>query len=292
MIERIHLAILQAIDRRGTLTAAADALCLTQPALSHAMKKLENQLGVSLWTRAGRGVALTQAGRYFLSLADRILPQLEHAEKMLRQFAEGKRGLLRIGMECHPCYRWLSGIVSAFLEKWPDVEMDVKQEFQFGGIRALEGFDIDLLITPDPVIMQHLKHTPVFDYELVLAMNEGHPLANVSYVTPEEISREVLITYPVPVERLDIFTQFLLPARCRPRQHKAIETTDIMLQMVAAGRGVTALPHWLVAEYAEKLSLRTIRIGPEGIWKEIYVGIRKSDATVDYIQGFIELARV
>lgn len=291
MIERIHLAILQAVDRRGSLTAAAEALCLTQPALSHAMKKLELQLGTPLWIKEGRGLALTQAGRYLLGLADRMLPQLEHAEEALRQFAEGKRGMLRIGMECHPCYRWFSGIVSSFLKKWPDVDVDVKQEFQFGGIRALVGFDIDLLITPDPLMMEHLQFTPVFDYELVLATSAEHPLANVSHVTPEQLGGEVLITYPVPVDRLDIFTHFLIPARRRPRRHKTIETTDIMLQMVAAGRGVTALPHWLVAEYAGKLPLHAIRIGEEGIWKEIYVGIRESDAAVDYIRSFIDLAK-
>lgn len=290
MIERTHLAILQAVDRRGTLTAAADSLCLTQPALSHAMKKLELQLGTPLWSKEGRGLALTQAGRYLLELADRMLPQLEQAEETLRQFAEGKRGLLRIGMECHPCYRWLSGIVSSFLEKWPDVEVDVKEGFRFDGIQALTDFEIDLLITPDPVVMPPLQFTPVFDYELVLAMRAGHPLADVPHVTPEQLSDEVLITYPVPVERLDVFTQFLIPARCRPRRHKSIETTDIMLQMVAAGRGVTALPHWLVAQYGDKLPLRSVRIGPDGIWKEICVGIRKSDAAVNYIGAFIEQA--
>ena len=61
------------------------------------------------------------------------------AEERLRQFAQGERGALRIGMECHPCYQWLLRIVSPYLSAWPDVDVDVKQKFQFGGIGALFG---------------------------------------------------------------------------------------------------------------------------------------------------------
>src|SRR5256885_16649917 len=73
------------------------------------------------------------------------------AEERLRQFAQGERGALRIGMECHPCYQWLLKIVAPYLASWPDVDVDVKQKFQFGGIGALFGYEIDLLVTPDPL---------------------------------------------------------------------------------------------------------------------------------------------
>jgi LysR family transcriptional regulator, regulator for metE and metH len=290
-IERSHLAILQEIQRGGSLTAAAERLCLTQPALTHSMKKLEQQLGVVLWIREGRGLKLTQAGSYLLELAERLLPQFEKAEEAMAQFAAGRRGILRIGMECHPCTRWFQKVVGPFLAAWPDVELDVKQEFRFGGIEALAGHDIDLLITPDPVETKELSFTPVFDYELMLAVPKGHPLAGEEFVTPAQLRGEVLITYPVPVERLDIFTRFLIPAGVRPKVHKTVETTDIMLQMVAAGRGVTALPHWLVGEYATEQDLRAVQIGPEGIGKQIFIGTREVDFGIDYIQGFITDAK-
>lgn len=66
----------------------------------------------------------------------------------MQQFAQGERGSLRIGMECHPCYQWLLKIVSPYLAAWPDVDVDVKQKFQFGGIGALFGYEIDMLVTP------------------------------------------------------------------------------------------------------------------------------------------------
>ena len=291
MLERMHLAIVQEVDRQGSLTAAASVLCLTQSALSHAMRKLEQQLGTDIWLREGRSLRLTQAGEYVLAVANRVLPQLTQAEARLRQFAEGERGALRIGMECHPCYQWLLKVVSPYLAAWPDVDVDVKQKFQFGGIGALFGYEIDLLVTPDPLYKPGLHYEPVFDYEQVLVVGRGHALAQVPHVKPRQLTQEVLITYPVPTDRLEIYNQFLMPAGVTPKAHKTIETTDIMLQMVASGRGVAALPRWLAEEYAARMDIVAVRLGPRGIAKQIFVGAREADTGIDYLRAFIELAR-
>jgi len=291
MLERIHLSIVREVEKQGSLTAAAEVLCVTQSALSHSMKKLEQQLGTDIWLREGRHLRLTQAGRYVLAVAERVLPQLSQAEDRLRQFAQGERGTLRIGMECHPCYQWLLKIVSPYLAACPDVDVDVKQKFQFGGIGALFAYEIDLLVTPDPLFKSGLTFEPVFDYEQVLVVAHDHPLATVQYAKPQQLTQEVLITYPVAMERLDIYNQFLLPAGVTPKRHKTIETTDIMLQMVASGRGVAALPRWLVQEYADKVDVVPVQLGPNGIAKQIFLGAREADLEIDYLRSFIALAR-
>jgi LysR family transcriptional regulator for metE and metH len=291
MLERIHLAIVREVDKRGSLTAAARVLHVTQSALSHSMRKLEEQLGTAIWLREGRRLRLTQAGQYLLAVANRVLSQIDVAEQRLRQFAQGERGALRIGMECHPCYQWLLKIVAPYLAAWPDVDVDVKQKFQFGGIGALYGYEIDLLVTPDPLFKPGLEFEAVFDYEQVLVVSRQHALAKARYVRPAQLEREVLITYPVSTDRLDIYNQFLLPAGVTPKRHKTIETTDIMLQMVASGRGVAALPRWLVQEYAGRMDIVPVRLGPRGIAKQIYLGAREADLDVDYLRAFVELAR-
>ena len=294
-LERAHLSIVRAVHVQGTLTAAAEALCLTQSALSHAMKKLEQQVGAPLWQREGRRLRLTQAGRHLLAVAQRVLPQLEQAEERLRQLACGEAGTLRIGMECHPCYRWLLKVVAPYLAAWPGVDVDVKQKFQFGGIGALFDHEIDLLVTPDPLPRPGLRFEPVFDYEQVLVVSRQHPLANVRCVRPQQLAGETLITYPVQRQRLDIYTRFLAPAGVEPLRHKTLEDTGIMLQMVASGRGVTALPRWLAQDYARQLPLTTARLGARGIAKQIHLGARADDLQGDQatacLRGFIELAR-
>lgn len=291
ILERTHLAIIRAVEQQGSMTAAAETLHLTQSALSHTVRKLEDQLGIAIWHREGRSLRPTQAGEFLLKLAERLLPQLERAEDNLRQIARGERGTLSIGMECHPCYEWLRRVVSPYLTAWSAVDVDVKQQFQFGGIAALFSYEIDLLVTPDPLYKPGLIFEPVFEYEQVLVVGGSHPLARVKHVEPVQLADEVLITYPVETERLDIFNQFLQPAGISPKRHKTIEATDIMLQMVASGRGVAALPRWLIEEYAGKLDVAPIRLGKGGITKQIFLGMREADAGTDYLHAFIELAR-
>lgn len=291
MLERAHLEIVREVDRKGSMTAAADALHLTQSALSHAMRKLEQSLGTAVWLREGRSLVLTAAGELLLDTANHILPRLEHAEQSLQRYARGTRGTLRVGMECHPCYQWLLQITADYMPQWPEVDVDVKQKFRFGGIGALLDHEIDLLVTPDPEKHAGLIFEPVFDYEQVLVVSRDHRLAAAAWIKPEQLRDEVLITYPVDAGRLDIYAQFLTPAGVTPRQHRTLESTDLMLQMVGGNRGVAALPRWLVEQHMSRVAIVPVRLGRCGVAKKIHLGMRSSDGKVEYLRAFVQLAR-
>ena len=124
-----------------------------------------------------------------------------------------------------------------------------------------------------------------------MAVAASHALAKASHVEPQQLRDEVLITYPVSTDRLDIYTQFLLPAGASPERQKTVENTDIMMQLVASNRGVAALPRWLVKEYAPQMSIVDVRLGKDGIFKQIFVGVRDADTAIDYVKGFVDLAR-
>ena len=291
MLDRQHLAILLEVNRLGSVTAAAERLHVTQSALSHTIRKIEEHHGIEIWVKSGRSLRFTQAGQYLLALAQRLVPQLDHAERVLADFSKGRRGALRIGMECHPCQKWLSRVTPRYLAAWPDVDFDVRTAFRFDGVAALLGYEIDLLITPDPIDLPELLFVPVIDYELVLVVHEDHPLARRDHAEPHDLLEEELITVPVSVERLDVFTRFLVPAHCRPRRHRTAETTDLMLQLVAGGRGMSVLPDWLVIEEGGGLPIRTVRLGKPGLNKSINLGVRRGEEAVAYIAGFLALAR-
>src|SRR5690606_34758630 len=230
MLDRGHLEILRALDEDGTLTTAARRLCLSQPALSHRIGKLEERLKVALWEKDGRGVRLTQAGRHLTDLGKRILPDFEHAEKSVRAFADGKKGLLRIGVECYPCFEWLMNVIRGFLRELPDVDIDVVQRFQFSGHEAMANRQIDLLVTADPQAKGILHYEPLFDYELLLAVAAKHPFSARKFVVPADFPGQTVLTYPLGIERLDLFTRFLNPASVSPGRQVPIEATEVMLQ--------------------------------------------------------------
>lgn len=290
MIERSHLRIIQALAEHGSLTAAANALFVTQPALSHQMRYLEQKLEVSLWERQGRKLRLTQAGQLLLRVAGQVLPVLEQTENTLKAYADGKQGILRLGVECHPCYEWLKGVLADYLVMMPKMDVDIVHKFQFSGLQGLLNYHIDLLVTPDKVKQQGVVYAPLFDYELVLLVAKQHTLASKTYIEAQDLASELLLTFPVPHERLDIYTQFLMPAGISPR-HKAMASLDIMIQMAALNRGVTILPDWLARHYVNSLSVSTLRLGKKGVMKTLFAAMREGEESVPYMQQFVELGQ-
>ncbi len=290
MIERSHLKIIRALADNGSLTAAANALFLTQPALSHQIRYLEKKLDVALWQREGRQLRLTPAGEVLLQTARQVLPVLEQTEKTLQAYGEGKQGVLRIGVECHPCYEWLKGILADFLVALPDMDVDIVNKFQFSGLEGLLNYHVDLLVTPDAVKKQGVVYQPLFDYELVLLVAQSHHLADQKFIVADQLHDETLLTFPVAHERLDIFTQFLLPATINPKA-KVIASLDIIVQMVGLSRGVTALPRWLAEEYCQKLPVCIVGLGKSGIMKTLFAAMRQDDVEISYMQRFVSLSK-
>ncbi len=291
MLERHHLEIIREVHQQGSLTAAAKQLCLTQSALSHSIKKLEHLLGSPLWQKQGRKLQFSESGKKVLLLANRLLPQFEHTELEIKNIVLGQQGSLRIGMECYPCFQWLIKVVAPFLKQFPDVDIDILKEFQFGGIGALLAYDIDVLITPDPLVNKGLNYIPVFEYEQMLVIANDHHLANKKHIAPKDLINETLLTYPIETSRLDIFSSFLTPANINVKKHKIIENTEILMQMVNANRGVTALPYWLIKEFAPSTSVKTVKLGKKGIHKCLYFGLRMEEKPPQYLTELINLAK-
>lgn len=290
MIERVHLKIILALAENGSLTAAANAMFVTQSALSHQVRYLEQKLEVSLWQREGRKLRLTQSGELLLQVARQVLPVLEQAEQTLQAYAEGHAGMLRLGVECHPCYEWLKDILADYLRLMPGMDVDIVHQFQFSGMEGLLNHHIDLLVTPDADQQSGVRYEALFDYELVLLVSNASPLAQKSFITPGALRNELLLTFPVSHERLDVFSQFLMPAGIYPKT-RAMQSMEIMLQMVALQRGVTVLPDWLAAEFCQRLPVKILRLGQKGLPKTLFAAIRETDKTVVYMQRFIDIGR-
>ncbi|MCU7795754.1 MAG: LysR family transcriptional regulator [Candidatus Thiodiazotropha sp. (ex Myrtea spinifera)] len=291
MIELSHLKIVASLERHGTLTAASNALCLSQSALSHQIRYLEKKLGITIWEKEGRRLRLTRAGRCLLDASTHILPLFEKTELTLKALAEGRQGQLRIGVECYPCYEWLTGVIATYLKEAPDVDVDIVHQFQFAGLEGLLNRHVDLLVTPDSVDQPGLTFEVLFDYELVLLVAESHHLAGLSRVVPEQLREETLITFPVAPERLDVLTRFLWPGGVRSVSQKQIESIEIMLQLVAFERGVCALPLWLAERVSQNLPLKLLHLGEAGVQRSLYAAFRTEDAELAYLLKFLELGR-
>lgn len=291
MITLKHLEIIQALHENGTLTRAANVLCLSQSALSHQISSLENELDVTLWEREGRNLRLTKAGELLLQTAQQLLPILVQTQKTMKVYAQGRQGILRIGVECYPCYEWLTSVIGIFLQQMPDVEIEIINKFQFSGYMGLVNHHIDILITPDIEKKTAIDIETLFCYNLVLVVASTHSLAHKTFIVAKDLMNETLLSFPVPLERLDILTQFLNPAHIKPAHIKQIESIELMLQMTALERGVCVLPEWLADDFIKKISLQKIHIGTNKLPQKLFAILRQQDKKIPYIQKFITIGK-
>ncbi|MBB3191462.1 LysR family transcriptional regulator [Halomonas cerina] len=291
MLELRHLRTLIALRDAGSLVEAAERVHLTQSALSHQIKDLEERLGSPLFLRKTRPVEFTRAGTRLLALAEQVLPQVRMAERDLARLAGNEQGRLHMAIECHSCFQWLMPTIDHFRDHWPEVEIDIPGGHHFDPLPALAREHLDLVITADPQPLAGVHYEPLFRYEGLLAVARQHRLAGRPFVTPVDLTEETLITYPVEHARLDVFTQFLDPAGVKPREVRTAELTIMMMQLVASGRGVCALPNWALTEYLERDYVKAVSLGAEGVWSTLFAAIREETRELPWMEDFLRTAR-
>lgn len=291
-IEFRHLRTIKAIHEAGGLARAADQLNITQSALSHQIKGLEDQAGVELFLRRSKPMKLSAAGLRLLRLAEQVLPQVEATQAEFSSLRDGHAGRMHIAIECHACFEWLFPVLEGFRKNWSDVDVDIRPGLAFDALPALQKEEVDLVVSSDPEDIPGVDFIELFDYKAVFVASAQHPLAKKTYVEAEDFIGQTLITYPVDKTRLDVFSQLLIPARVEPESIRQVELTAVILLLVASNRGISVLPDWVVREVKYSSDYVTRPLTKEGITRRLYAAIRSDDRQKPYMQELIRLAKV
>ncbi len=290
-LELRHFRSIKAIHEAGGLARAADQLNMTQSALSHQIKGLEDQAGVELFVRRSKPLKLSAAGLRLLRVAERILPEVDALGEGFRALKAGKSGRLHIAIECHACFDWLLPVLEAFRHAWPDIDVDIRPGFAFGALPALAREEVDLVISSDPEDLPGVSFQPLFDYAPVFIASAQNPLAAKPFVEAEDFRDQLLITYPMERARLDVFSELLTPAKVEPRAVRQVELTAVILMLVASDRGVAVLPDWVVREVRGHADFAIRPVTAKGLSKRLYAAVREEDATKPYMAHFLRLGR-
>lgn len=290
-IEFRHLRTIKAIHDAGGLAKAAEILHITQSALSHQVKGLEDQAGVELFARRSKPLRLSAAGLKLLRLAERILPEIDATEAEFAAIRQGRAGRLHIAIECHACFEWLFPVLEAFRRVWPDIDIDIRPGLAFTALQALAREDVDLVISSDPERIEGITFNPLFDYSPTFIAPASSPLAAKPFVEARDFADQTLLTYPIDRARSDVFSLLLTPAKVEPKAHRQVELTTVILMLVASGRGVAVLPDWVLREVKYQPDYVTKRVTEQGLTKRLYAATREEDVTAPYMAHFLRLAR-
>ncbi|QLG87377.1 LysR family transcriptional regulator [Chitinibacter bivalviorum] len=290
LLELRHLKTITAIAEAGSLTRAAERLHLTQSALSHQVRLLEDHYGLPLFARKSNPLKLTAAGEKLAALAADVLPAIAATERDIARLREGQAGQLRIAVECHTCFDWLMPAMDQFRTHWPEVELDIVSGFHADPVQLLYEDRADIAIVSEVENQPELTHLPLFSYDMVALIATDHALADKPYLEAADFATDTLITYPVPDEMLDLLRKVLKPAGINPKR-RPTELTVAMLQLVASRRGIAALPRWSVQGYLDRGYVLAKPITAHGLKSELHAAMHSERNQAAYLSDFVETMR-
>jgi LysR family transcriptional regulator, regulator for metE and metH len=290
MLELRHLKTLVALAETGNLSKAGKRLNLSQPAVSHQIRAIETYYAIDVFQRKSDPLRLTAAGQLLVELGYEVIRRTQDAEHDLARIAQGHAGLLRIAVECHSCFDWLMPSMDAFREHWPQVELDLVSGFHADPLKLLEEDRADLVIVSHFRKRTGVTFHPLFSYQVLTLLSHHHPLVRKPFLAAQDFKRETLITYPIPDERLDLVRDVLRPANVNPAR-RTTELTVAILQLVASGRGVAALPGWTVQPYLDRKYVAWKPVGKTGLYSKLYAATTVAASSQAYIQNFLRIMK-
>jgi DNA-binding transcriptional LysR family regulator len=243
MLDARRLQIFREVARRGTISGAAQALWMTQPAVSRQIAALEREAGVQFFNRAARGVSLTEAGRVVLDHADAIAGHLAAAEAKLDDLAELRTGRLRIGTFPTAGATVLLDALTRFHSAYPDVELAVLEAPSSACLTRLRAGELDLAVVfdADPtegVRADGIERIHLLTEEMQVALPETHPRAGSKRVRLRELVEERWLVGTAPVG-VGVIRTACIAAGFEPRIACQVDDPRIIGGLVAAGVGIT-----------------------------------------------------
>jgi LysR family transcriptional regulator for metE and metH len=279
-LETRDLRLVLAVADSGGATRAARSLALSQSAVSHQLKNLEERLGQSVFEREGRGLKITQAGERLLALAREVLPPIAEAEREIRRGLRARRVELRVASQCYTAFHWLPRALIALSEQHPEVDLAVLDRAPANVFGALLADELDLALCIDRV--------ELFSDELVLAVPHGHPLARRKYVDGRDLGAETLIAgYIDETERRRV-QRTLFEHGGGVRRVVRLPLTNDLLELVRAGLGVAIVAAFTLGPKLERREVRAVRLTPRGIKRRWTAVFRKTSRAADAIRTLLE----
>jgi LysR family transcriptional regulator for metE and metH len=283
-----HLRLVAAIASEGGVTRAGNRLHLTQSALSHQLRDLEERLGAPLFDRTQKKMVLTAAGKRLLSTAHSVLEELRQAEDDIRRVVSGREGVIRISTQCYTNYHWLPSRLKAFHRDFPNVEVEVVVEATREPFKALLDGKLDLAIVNEVARDRRLSYSPLFSAEHLVVMRPDHRLASRSFIRAEDFADETLISYGT-LEENTAFQRILRPAGIVPRRLQRVQLTEAIIEMVKAGLGISVVSRWALAPQLASGALIARPLTRHGMYCQWSAATFRSKSRPSYLDAFVKL---
>jgi LysR family transcriptional regulator, regulator for metE and metH len=255
--------------------------------LSHQLREIEDQLGVSLFHRVGRRLTLAPAGDRILRAAKMVLPEIERAEIELGQGPTQILGTIRIAVDDENAYRWLPRILRRFGRTYPNIELRLVTPSEEKPLRGLRSNEHDLALISQPLREKQIKYYELFEDELVALVAAGHPLSGKKYLQANDFGNEILFCSGRLGASL-LHQRVFRPAGIRPRALTEINLIESALELVKYDFGIAVLSRSAVQRYLAIGEIRALPITSHGLRRVWRAAIRAGKKPPETLTALVD----
>lgn len=282
-----YFRLIKTIEEEGSIASSAEKLFLTQSALSHQLRELEERLGFKVFHRTRNRWKLTEEGEELYKLGNSILESIEKSFLNIEQLRTGSVGSIKISTECYSFYQDLPPFIQKMGLLYPEIEVDLILEATHQPISKILSNEIDIAIVTQKPAHESLSAVEMYEDEIFAIMHNEHPLSHADFLEGNDFADLNLIIHSFPLETVSVYEHYLKPNKITPVKITAIPLTEVALEMVDANMGVICMPMWALKSFKLSDNLKFKRIGKNGLKRTHYLVFRKQDMHKKYINDFI-----
>jgi len=260
-IEGRQLRAFATLARTGSFTLAARELHLTQSAISHSMKALENDVGCRLFDRVGKKVLLTEAGEQLLHHTHKIMAEMDTARSSLQHLGKWGQGRLRLGASTTACQHILPHVLREFKTEFPQTSLAIEPGDTSQALEALQANRIDLALTLEPPGQDQFHFQPLFTDELNFIVCPSHAWAQRGHATQAEIPRQQYILYSKASFTFRMVERFFREDDVVLNTVMELGSMEAIKELVKLGLGASVLAPWIAREEIAGNTLVALPLG-------------------------------
>ncbi len=279
--------LVKTIAEEGSIANSSEKLFLTQSALSHQLRELENQLGFKVFHRTRNKWELTDEGQEIYKIGCEIINSIERGFETIEQVRKGSKGTIKLSTECYSFYLDLPRFIQKLGILYPKIDVDLILDATHQPIPKVRSGDIDIAVVTSKPLSDDLLTKAIFDDEIFAVCHKENPLNDLDYLDSGHFSDLHLIIHSFPLETVSVYEYFLKPNHITPAKISAIPLTEVALEMVQANMGVMCIPKWVLRSFKLSDDIVFKRIGKHGLKRTHYLVAGTSSCNKKCMNDFI-----
>jgi LysR family transcriptional regulator for metE and metH len=286
-MELKYFRLIKTITEEGSIANATERLFLTQSALSHQLRELEERLGFKVFHRSRNKWELTQEGSELYTLANKLFSSIDEGFSNIKHIIEGSKGSIKLSAECQSFFHAIPGFIQKMGLLYPEIDIDLTLGVTHQTISQVASIEIDIAIVTSKPASETLESIKVFEDEIFAVMHKENQFNSVDYLEASHFSHIHVLINSFPLEGVSVYEHFLKPNKINPKKISAIPFTEITLSMIEANMGVMCVPKWQLTPFKLSKELIFKRIGESGLKRNHYLVVKKEHRNRKYIHDFI-----